>query len=86
MAIIGESGSGKSTLGRLLLNMYRPDSGDVLLQGRLVSAWPKDDFLRAVQPVFQNPFEAFSLYKPVEFYLHRTALNLGGARTLRGGS
>jgi peptide/nickel transport system ATP-binding protein len=82
LAIIGESGSGKSTLGRLLLNVHQPDTGQILLRGRSVSKWRKDEFLRTIQPVFQNPFEAFSLHKPVDFYLHRTAINLGGARTL----
>jgi len=81
LAIIGQSGSGKSTLARLLLRLERPSAGDVLLEGRNVEDWPADAFRRAVQPVFQNPFEAFSLHQPVDFYLHRTAINLAGART-----
>jgi len=36
LGIIGESGSGKSTLGRLILGSERPDSGDVLFDGRNV--------------------------------------------------
>jgi peptide/nickel transport system ATP-binding protein len=80
LAIIGESGSGKSTLARMLLRLHRPDSGTILLQGQPIERWGTDAFQRAVQPVFQNPFEAFSLFKPVEFYLHRTAINLAGAR------
>ncbi len=35
--LVGESGSGKSTLARLIMNVYRPDAGDVLYEGRLVS-------------------------------------------------
>jgi peptide/nickel transport system ATP-binding protein len=82
LAIIGQSGSGKSTLARLLLRLERPSAGEVLLDGRAVADWPADGFRRAVQPVFQNPFEAFSLHKPVDFYLVRTAINLAGARNL----
>jgi peptide/nickel transport system ATP-binding protein len=80
LAIIGESGSGKSTLARLLLGLQKPDAGTILLQGRPIADWRTDEFRRAVQPVFQNPFEAYSLFKPVEFYLHRTAINLAGAK------
>ncbi len=82
LAVIGQSGSGKSTLARMLLRLVDPSAGDILLDGRPVNEWPVDAFRRAVQPVFQNPFEAFSLHQPVEFYLHRTAINLAGARDL----
>ncbi len=82
LAIIGQSGSGKSTLARMLLRLVAPSAGAILIDGRPVADWPADAFRRAVQPVFQNPFEAFSLHKPVEFYLHRTALNLAGAADL----
>jgi peptide/nickel transport system ATP-binding protein len=76
LAIIGESGSGKTTLARMLLRLQIPSTGSIALDGRDLAAWAPDRFRRAVQPVFQNPFEAFSLYKPVDFYLLRTTRNL----------
>lgn len=79
LAIIGESGSGKTTLARMLLRLQVPSAGTIALNGRELAAWAPDAFRRAVQPVFQNPFEAFSLYQPVDFYLLRTARNLAGA-------
>ncbi len=82
-AIVGQSGSGKTTLARMLLRLERPTSGRITLAGRPLTGPGSLDsvaFRRLVQPIFQNPFEAFSLHLPVHSYLLRTALNLGTAR------
>ena len=82
-AVVGQSGSGKTTLARMLLRLERPSSGRIMLDGRPLTgsgSLGSREFRRMVQPIFQNPFEAFSLHLPVDTYLLRTALNLGGAR------
>ncbi|MEO8394616.1 MAG: ABC transporter ATP-binding protein [Chloroflexota bacterium] len=84
MSIVGESGSGKTTLAKLILKLHEPTSGDILLDGKSIYS-PEHgldhlDYLRAVQPIFQNPFETFSARKPVETYLYDTALKLKVAK------
>lgn len=63
LAVVGESGSGKSTLARCLLQLLPPDSGDVLFEGRNLSAL-NGAALRAVrrdlQMVFQDPFASLN--------------------------
>jgi ABC-type oligopeptide transport system ATPase subunit len=83
-SIVGESGSGKTTLARMILRLVEPSSGEIRLLSRPLTgpqAIGSLEFRRLVQPIFQNPFEAFSAYLPVETYLRRTALNLKVAET-----
>ena len=84
IAIVGESGSGKTTLAKTLLRLVEPSSGKVTVYDKLVagpgSRPRKREFLGAIQPIFQNPFEAFSRYRPVDAYLEETATRVAGLR------
>jgi peptide/nickel transport system ATP-binding protein len=75
--IVGESGSGKTTLARMILNMVTPSAGEIRFQGIGLStirgAAARLAFMRKVQPIFQNPFEAFNPMKRVDRYLFATA-------------
>ncbi len=82
LSIVGESGSGKTTLARIILGLEQPTAGDVLVDGNLLFAQGGDglkgrDYYRAVQPIFQNPFEAFSARRKVDRYLFGAAIRLG---------
>ena len=79
LSIVGESGCGKSTLCKMILRMYDPDQGDIVLSGRSYKDHKGYDplqFRLDVQPIFQNPYESFSMRKTVDTYLFNTALRL----------
>lgn len=75
LSIVGESGCGKSTLCRMLLKIHAPSAGTITLDGMDVTSkkYKNDKFYDDVQPIFQNPFEAFSMRKKVDTYLMSTA-------------
>jgi peptide/nickel transport system ATP-binding protein len=58
--------------------------GDIILNGNSYGDKKSYDSLQFrlnVQPIFQNPYEAFSARKTVDTYLFNTALRLGIAKT-----
>ncbi len=54
-ALVGKSGGGKSTLARILLNLIKPDRGDVFYRGEKLSNVDNSLFRRKCQIVFQDP-------------------------------
>ena len=82
-AIVGESGSGKSTMAKMILGDEVPDSGRLVFDGTdigtISSRAQREAFMTKVQPVFQNPFEAFNPLTPVDAYLFATAHRFAGA-------
>jgi len=60
--VVGESGCGKTTLARTL-GLQRPTEGRVMVEGRSVTDWQRNDrkaFSRLVQFVFQDPLGSLS--------------------------
>ena len=80
-AIIGKSGSGKSTLLRILGTLDRPDSGELIIEGKKVSALPEAEIARfrrrRIGFVHQdyNLFPEYTAWENVVFPIH-----LDGAR------
>jgi oligopeptide/dipeptide ABC transporter ATP-binding protein len=71
-AIAGESGSGKTTLALLMMGFLSPTSGQVLYRGRDVATMSAAEhrlFRREVQPIFQDPYEAFNPFYRIDHVL-----------------
>lgn len=69
LAIVGESGSGKSTLANLVLGFIKPTEGEILYCGKDISTLKGkeySDYRKEVQAVFQNPFDAYNPFYPVD--------------------
>ena len=85
LAIIGESGSGKTTLARMVLNASQPTSGAIRFRGEPLhqarGRRRRLEFIRQIQPILQNPYEAFNPLKRVDRYLYASAAHLAGARS-----
>jgi peptide/nickel transport system ATP-binding protein len=67
----------------MILGAIPPTAGSILFRGRdlasLRSSRDRRDFMRAVQPIFQNPFEAFNPLKRVDRYLYASARRFAAA-------
>jgi peptide/nickel transport system ATP-binding protein len=72
LAIVGESGSGKTTLVRLLLGLTPPTTGEVTYRGKSLASLSKGEkqqYLKDVQAIFQDPFEVYNPFYKVDHIL-----------------
>lgn len=54
LAIVGMNGAGKTTLIKLLLRLYDPTEGEILLNGTDIRKFRRSDYYRLFSPVFQD--------------------------------
>ena len=63
LGLVGESGCGKSTTGRAIMQLPRPTSGTVVLEGQDLTKLPSDE-VRAIRPkmqmIFQDPISSLN--------------------------
>jgi len=91
-AIVGRNGSGKSTLTYLIMGLYEPQSGEILIDGMPRKAFETRDYQRLFTSFFQNetPWPA-TIAENVAFHTEyeeergRDALCRGGLASLAEG-
>ncbi len=80
LGLVGESGSGKSTLAKTMLGVHGPDSGgEITLDGKPMKGKAterRNEAIRAIQMVFQNPDSALNRSWTVRRILTRTVTSL----------
>lgn len=92
IALVGANGSGKSTLVKLLIDLYRPDRGELRFYGKNYEEYPEGSINHEIGMFFQNFYlYHLSLRENVGFgnlkYLKEDgrilkALDMGGAAAL----
>ena len=68
-SIVGESGSGKSTLGKMIVGLLKPDSGEILYEGKNFSHISRKELKKireSVQIVFQDPYASLNPKMTIE--------------------
>ena len=54
LAVVGLNGAGKSTMIKLLLRLYDPTEGQILLNGTDIRSFRREEYFRLFSPVFQD--------------------------------
>ncbi|MCA9404005.1 MAG: ABC transporter ATP-binding protein [Candidatus Omnitrophica bacterium] len=58
ISLVGESGCGKTTLARVIMQLIRPDGGNILYDGKKVDRTNIATYRKDVQMVFQDPYSS----------------------------
>ncbi|CCF01111.1 Putative oligopeptide ABC transporter ATP-binding protein (plasmid) [Sinorhizobium fredii HH103] len=83
LGCVGGSGSGKSILGRMLLNLVRPEAGEVIFEGRNIAGLSEPEmrpYRRNLQIIFQEPLNSLNPRRTVAENIARPLLNFGESR------
>jgi peptide/nickel transport system ATP-binding protein len=61
--LVGESGCGKTTVGKMLVDLYHPTSGQILFEGKDLTALTpakRREYCRDIQLIFQDPYASLN--------------------------
>jgi peptide/nickel transport system ATP-binding protein len=84
LSLVGESGCGKSTVGRAILRLFKPTSGQIVVDGKRIddlSTSALRPTRRLVQVVFQDPFSSLNPRMRVRDIIAEPIRNFGLAKS-----
>ena len=62
--LVGESGSGKSTIARMIVNLFKPTSGEIFFDNVCITKIKKNkemmNFRKQIQMIFQDPYSSLN--------------------------
>lgn len=73
IGLVGQSGSGKSTTAKLITQLERQTSGEILLDGVPIARHGKGlrQYRQKVRMVFQDPFASLNPYHTIRYHIER---------------
>lgn len=68
LAVVGVNGAGKTTFIKLIMKLYEPNEGRILLNGVDIKEYNREEYFKLFSPVFQN-VECFAMpiYQNISF-------------------
>ena len=63
LGLVGESGCGKSTLGRVVMGVYQPSEGEIIVKGEPLNIKSSKDrykYAKVAQMIFQDPYASLN--------------------------
>ncbi len=60
LGLVGESGCGKTTVGRSIIHLYKPTGGQILYDGKEITAHNIEQHRKDMQMVFQDPYSSLN--------------------------